>query len=251
MAELLEVRQVSRRFYKGRSLVTAVNGVSFSLSRGEVLGIVGESGSGKTTLIKMVTRLLEADEGGILLEGADITRAAGAGLRKARRQMQLVFQTPQDSFDPRQTLGRGILEGMVNNGVPRREAERRLPELLRQCGLSPDYARRYPYQVSGGECQRAAIARAVAVEPALLICDEATSALDVTVQAQVMALLEQLRRERGMAILFICHDLALVQQFCHRVLVLHRGKVVEEGTPDQVILHPKSDYTRTLVDAAL
>ena len=251
MEKLLEVRQVSRRFYKGRTLFTAVSRVSFSLMPGEVLGIVGESGSGKTTLIKMVTRLLDADEGEILLEGEDITRASGRSLRQARRKMQLVFQTPQDSFDPRQTLGRGILEGMVNNGVPRREAEARLPELLQQCGLAPEYARRYPHQVSGGECQRAAIARAVAVEPKLLICDEATSALDVTVQAQVMALLERLCREKNMAVLFICHDLALVQQFCSRVLVLRSGQVVEEGTPDQVILHPQSPYTRELVEAVL
>lgn len=251
METLLETRQISRRFYKGRSLVTAVNGVSFSLGRGEALGIVGESGSGKTTLIKMVTRLLDADEGQILLEGQDITRCAGRELRRVRRQMQLVFQTPQDSFDPRQTLGRGILEGMVNNGVPRREAVERLPALLERCGLPADYACRYPHQVSGGECQRAAIARAVAVEPELLICDEATSALDVTVQAQVMALLERLRRERGMAFLFICHDLALVQRFCSRMLVLHQGQVVEEGTPDEVILRPQNEWTRRLVEAAL
>ena len=251
METLLETRQISRRFYKGRSLVTAVNGVSFSLGRGEALGIVGESGSGKTTLIKMVTRLLDADEGQILLEGQDITHCAGRELRRVRRQMQLVFQTPQDSFDPRQTLGRGILEGMVNNGVPRREAVERLPALLERCGLPADYACRYPHQVSGGECQRAAIARAVAVEPELLICDEATSALDVTVQAQVMALLERLRRERGMAFLFICHDLALVQRFCSRMLVLHQGQVVEEGTPDEVILRPQNEWTRRLVEAAL
>ena len=251
METLLETRQISRRFYKGRSLVTAVNGVSFSLGRGEALGIVGESGSGKTTLIKMVTRLLDADEGQILLEGQDITRCAGRELHWVRRQMQLVFQTPQDSFDPRQTLGRGILEGMVNNGVPRREAVERLPALLERCGLPADYACRYPHQVSGGECQRAAIARAVAVEPELLICDEATSALDVTVQAQVMALLERLRRERGMAFLFICHDLALVQRFCSRMLVLHQGQVVEEGTPDEVILRPQNEWTRRLVEAAL
>lgn len=250
MEPLLEAKSLSRRFYKGQQLFTAVDQVSLSVSPGEALGVVGESGSGKTTLIKMITGLLKPDSGRIYLNGRDVTDARGAAARQRRRAMQLVFQTPQASFDPRQTLGRGILEGMVNNGVPKAQARDRLPQLLEQCGLSADFARRYPHQVSGGQCQRAAIARAVAVEPQLLICDEATSSLDVTVQAQVMDLLETLRRS-GTAFLFISHDLALVQQFCSRVLVLRHGRVEESGPMDQVLLHPRSEYTRQLLDAAL
>ena len=251
MVPLLTVRQVSRRFYKDRLLFTAVDRVSLSVGPGEVLGIVGESGSGKTTLVKMITGLLLPDSGSILLEGRDVTQARGTLARERRRKIQLVFQTPQESFDPRQTLGRGILENMTNNGLPKAEALQRLPALLERCGLPAAFAGRYPHQASGGECQRAAIARALAAGPQLLICDEATASLDVTVQAQVMALLESLRKESAMAFLFISHDLALVQQFCTRVLVLHRGKAVEEGPVDQVILHPSSPYTRQLLDAVL
>ena len=250
MEPLLKADALSRRFYKGRQLFTAVDQVSLTVAPGEALGVVGESGSGKTTLIKMITGLLTPDSGRIFLNGRDVTHARGASARQRRQAMQLVFQTPRESFDPRQTLGQGILEGMVNNGVPRAQARSRLPDLLERCGLSADFAGRYPHQVSGGQCQRAAIARAVAVEPQLLICDEATSSLDVTVQAQVMELLESLRRG-GTAFLFISHDLALVQQFCSRVMVLHHGRVAEAGEVEQVLLHPRSDYTRQLLDAAL
>lgn len=249
MEPLLEAQDLCRNFYKGRKLFTAVDGVSLSVAPGEALGIVGESGSGKTTLIKMITGLLKPDRGTVLLEGRDVTAPKGETARFLRKRVQLVFQMPQDSFDPRQTLGRGIQEAMVNYGVPKHEAARRLPELLARCGLEAACADRYPHQASGGECQRAAIARALAAEPRLLICDEATSSLDVTVQAQVMELLDGLRRD-GMAFLFISHDLALVQQFCDRVLVLHHGRVEETGPTEQVIRHPQADYTRRLLEAA-
>ena len=249
MGPLLEVQDLCRNFYKGRKLFTAVDGVSLTVGPGEALGIVGESGSGKTTLIKMITGLLKPDRGTIRLEGRDVTAPRGETARFLRKRVQLVFQMPQDSFDPRQTLGRGILEAMTNYGVSRAEAERRLPELLRRCGLDAAYAGRYPHQASGGECQRAAIARALAVEPRLMICDEATSALDVTVQSQVMELLARFRKD-GMAFLFISHDLALVQQFCDRILVLHHGRVEEEGPTEQIIRNPQTDYTRQLLDAA-
>lgn len=249
MEPLLEARDLCRTFYKGRKLFTAVDGVSLSVAPGEALGIVGESGSGKTTLVKMLTGLLKPDSGTISLEGRDVTAPRGETARFLRKRVQLVFQMPQESFDPRQTLGCGICEAMVNYGVPKKEAENLLPALLERCGLEADFAGRYPHQASGGQCQRAAIARALAVEPRLLICDEATSALDVTVQAQIMELLDGLRRD-GMAILFISHDLALVQQFCDRVLVLHHGRVEEEGPTEEVIRQPRSDYTRRLLDAA-
>ena len=250
MEHLLEVRGVTRSFYHGKKLFTAVKDISFTVQEGESVAIVGESGSGKTTLIKMICGLLRPDRGEILLAGRRITGGSPRELRQARREMQLVFQLPQESFDPRQTLGRGIREVLVNNGVARREAGERTAALLERCGLPADYASRYPHQVSGGECQRAAIARAIALAPRLLICDEATSALDVTVQAQVMDLLGQLQRE-GMAILFISHDLALVQQFCRRTLVLCSGELVEEGDTEELIRHPRTDYTRRLLDAVL
>lgn len=139
---------------------------------------------------------------------------------------------------------------MRNHGVPKAERMRRTEELLKQCGLTPEYAERYPHEISGGQCQRAALARALAIKPKLLICDEATSALDVTVQQQIMELLQRLKQESRLSFLFICHNLALVQSFCDRVLVMHEGKIVEEGTPDQVIQTPQSEYTKRLVDAA-
>ena len=158
---------------------------------------------------------------------------------------------PMESFDPRCTLGDGIGESLRNMGISRTETRRKVEELLERCGLEKEYADRYPHQVSGGQCQRAAIARALAVNPSILICDEATSALDVTVQKQIMELLQKLKKENQLSFLFICHDLALVQMFCDRVLVLYEGKVVESGIPDDIINEPKEEYTRRLVDAVL
>lgn len=247
---LLEARDLRRQFYRGRKLFTALDGVSLQSFPGEALGVVGQSGSGKTTLVKLLTGLLAPDSGTILLEGRDVTAASGAAARALRRAVQLVFQTPRDSFDPRQTLGRGILEGMVNNGLPRREAQARLPQLLERCGLPPSYADRLPHQVSGGECQRAAIARALAVEPKLLICDEATASLDTVAQARILELLESLRRN-GTALLVISHDLAVVQSLCSRLLVLQDGRVAEEGPTDQILQSPRSAAARRLLEAAL
>lgn len=249
---VLRVRDLTKVFKKaGQEDFTAVDHVSFDLMPGECLGIIGESGSGKTTIVNMITRLLEPSEGTIELEGRDITKIKGRELRNAYSRLQMVFQTPTESFDPRHKLGCGIGEILRNNGWSRAESDKEAVRLLKLCGLPEEFADRLPHQVSGGQCQRAAIARAIAIKPKVLICDEATSALDVTIQKEIIALLTSLREELGLSILFICHDIALVQQFCDRVLVLYHGKVVEEGIPDDVIRDPKDEYTKRLIDSIL
>lgn len=250
MTPVLEAVEITKIFSdSGRSKLTAVDHVSFQLMPGEILGIVGESGSGKSTVAKLLTRLTDVTEGTIRVDGEDITHVKGAKLRSVYRKLQMVFQTPAGSFDPRRTLGDGIGESLKNQGVPKAERERKVAELLTQCGLPEEFAARFPHEVSGGQCQRAAIARALACEPKIIILDEATSSLDVTVQKQIMELLKELQERNGLSYLFICHNLALVQQFCDRVIVLHDGRIAEEGMPDEVILHPASDYTKRLVEA--
>lgn len=231
--------------------MTAVDDVSFELRQGECLGIVGESGSGKSTIVKMITHLQSITEGNVILKGKDITHVKGKELREVYKDIQMVFQMPMESFDPRRTLGDGIGESLRNMGLSRKETRERVEKLLERCGLDKEYADRYPHQVSGGQCQRAAIARALAVEPSVLICDEATSALDVTVQKQILELLMELKQKENFSFLLICHDLALVQAFCDRVLVLYHGETVESGTPDEIINHPKMDYTKKLIDSVL
>ena len=254
MGPILKVDNLSKVFLRGgQQPVTAVKNVSFELMPGECLGVLGESGSGKTTMVSMITRLLDVTVGQIILDGQNITNLRGKELRSVYRKMQMVFQTPADSFDPRKTLGDGIGESLRNVGMSRRETRAEVERLLEQCELSKKFADRYPHQVSGGQCQRAAIARALAIQPKLLICDEATSALDVTVQKEIIDLLNQLRLAQGkhLSILFICHDLSLVQQFCDRVLVMYQGKIVEQGKTEEVLCFPKHEYTRMLLDSVL
>lgn len=252
MDKLLEVENLTVTFTRpGRPPLRALEDVSFELGAGEILGVVGESGSGKSTAARAVARLIEPDSGSIRLHGRDITHARGKQLRQIYGRLQMVFQNPTGSFDPRRTLGEGIGESMRNRGFSRADTDARTAQLLTQCGLPADFAGRCPHEVSGGQCQRAAIARALAIEPEILICDEATSALDVTVQKQIIELLQGLQRAHGLSYIFICHNLALVQMFCHRVLVLHEGRVVEQGTPDEVIRSPRSEYTKRLVESGL
>ena len=235
MQNILEAKDLKKVFYKNRVPFEAVDGVSFHIGKGECLGLAGESGCGKSTIAKIITRLIMPEEGSVRLDG----------------KVQMVFQTPQDSFDPRRTLGDGIMEGMRNQGMGKKQAKERACEMLDLVELDRRFFYRYPHEASGGECQRAAIARALAVEPQLLICDEATSALGVTVQAQIAALLKRLQEENGMSLLLISHDLALVQYLCSRVLIMYQGKIIEEGIPDEVIQNPRESYTRLLVEAIL
>ena len=249
---VLEVHDL-RKVYpaKDGGEFVAVEGASFSVMPGECVGLVGGSGSGKSTIAQMVTRLICPTAGSIALAGRDVSQARGAELRAMARDVQMVFQNPLSSFDPRRTLGYSIAESLCNFGMPKSEARMRAAELLRLCGLPAEFASRYPREVSGGQCQRAAIARALAPNPPLIICDEATSALDVTVQAQIVDLLRDIARERATAYLFICHDLALVKGFCDRVLVMQTGRIVEEGPADEVCVNPRHPYTRDLLDAVL
>ena len=248
---ILKADHLKKVFISGKKPMTAVDDVSLELGRGECLGIVGESGSGKSTIAKMITHLEPVTEGQIFLKGKDITHAGSKSLRKIYQDIQMVFQMPMESFDPRCTLGDGIGESLRNMGINHTETRKRVENLLERCGLNTEYADRYPHQVSGGECQRAAIARALAVSPEILICDEVTSALDVTVQKQILELLIGLKQKENLSFILICHDLALVQAFCDKVLVLYHGKTVEYWNSDDIINHPKMDYTKNLIDSVL
>ena len=251
MGIILEAEHLTKIFVrKGRVPLKAVDDVSFQLKEGETIGIVGESGSGKSTLAKLLTRLTDISSGTLKFEEKDITSLKAKELKNVYGNIQMVFQNPVSSFDPRRTLGDGIGESLRNRGMKKADIDRRVKEVLEQAGLDHEFATRYLHEVSGGQCQRAAIARALAVEPKVLICDEATSALDVTIQKQVMELLQELKEQHGLSFIFICHNLALVQMFCDRVLVMYQGRIVESGTTEEVIRHPKDAYTRKLVEAA-
>lgn len=251
MSIILEAEHLTKVFTtKGKEVLKAVDDVSFQLESGEILGIVGESGCGKSTLAKLITRLTDMTSGTLIFEGKDITNLTGRERKDFYGKIQMVFQNPLTSFDPRRTLGDGIGESLRNRGMKKEERNRRITEVLEQAGLSAEFADRYPHEVSGGQCQRAAIARALVVEPAILICDEATSALDVTIQKQIMDLLLELKEKQGLSFIFICHNLALIQMFCDRVLVLCDGKVIESGTTDEIINYPKEEYTKKLIESA-
>ena len=249
---ILRITDLTKRYRKkdGAEIV-AVDSATFAVMPGECVGLVGGSGCGKSTIAQMVTRLIDPSSGTVVLNGRDITSVQGADLRAVAKDVQMVFQNPISSFDPRRTLGYGIAECLRNFGMGKTEARSCATDLLVKCGLPAAFVDRYPREVSGGQCQRAAIARAIAPNPPLVICDEATSALDVTVQAQIVDLLGDLRKERGTAYLFICHDLGLVQGFCDRVIVMHAGKIVEEGPTNDVIARPQHPYTRQLLNAVL
>ena len=252
MEDIITVKNLSKNFTgRGKTETVAVKDVSFILGKGETLGIVGESGSGKSTIARLITGLIPATEGEIRICEDEISHLKKKNPKKLYSNIQMVFQHPAESFNPRKTLGYGIAEPLRNQGYSSMAAASVAAQLLEICGLTPDFARKYPHQVSGGECQRAAIARALAVDPRILVCDEATSALDVTVQKQIIELLDDLRKSKDLSIIFICHNLALVQQFCDRVIVLYDGQIVEVGSPDEIINNPKAEYTKLLVESIL
>lgn len=234
---------------KAREGTRAVHDVSFTLKRGRTLGIVGESGSGKSTVARCVMRLLAPTHGAIRVSGKDISELSAASLKPHRKRIQMIFQDPNRSLNPRVSIGKSLVEGPMNHGVPFAEAWARGQELLELVGLPADAIERYPHQFSGGQRQRIAIARALAMEPDVIVADEAVSALDVSVQAQVLQLLQDIQRRMGVAILFITHDLRVAAQLCDDVLVMHRGQVVEYGPAALVLTQPQQPYTQQLMDA--
>jgi len=244
---MIEVEGLVKSFH-GRPVV---KNVSFTLGRGEVLGLVGESGSGKSTVARCIARLIRPDSGRITLDGRDLLGASRKELRTLRRDLQMVFQDPYSSLNPRMTAGELIEEGMLVHGLERDAKARRdkAAALLETVGLPASALDRYPRSFSGGQRQRIAIARALAVEPKVLICDEAVSSLDVSVQAQVLNLFRDLQEELGLSILFIAHDLAVVHYLCDRVAVLDQGALVEIGDREQIYRSPRHPYTRALLDA--
>jgi peptide/nickel transport system ATP-binding protein len=237
-------------FTSGARVVKAVSDVSLEVRRGETLGIVGESGSGKSTVARCIARLVDPTSGAIRIGGVDVARMPERDLRPHRRRVQIVFQDPYRSLNPRRSVGQSIIEGPVNFGLAVGDAERRARDLMGFVGLSPDALDRYPHQFSGGQRQRIAIARALAMEPVLLIGDEPVSALDVSVQAQVLRLLDEVRRKFDLAVLFITHDLRVAAQICDRIAVMQKGVVVETGTTAHVFADPQHAYTKALFAAA-
>ncbi|MFC5143344.1 ABC transporter ATP-binding protein [Streptomyces aureoversilis] len=251
-APLLSVRDVTMAFpgKRGRAApVRAVDGVSFDLAAGETLGLVGESGCGKSTTGRMIVRLLEPTAGSITYDGRDISRLGRRELKPLRKDLQMVFQDPHSSLNPRQTVARIIADPLLVQGMPAAGARERAAELMELVGLIPEHIDRYPHEFSGGQAQRIGIARALATGPRLIVADEPVSALDVSVQAQIVNLMERLQRELGLAYLFIAHDLSVVKRVCDRVAVMYLGRIVEVGAKERVYAAPAHPYTQALLSA--
>jgi peptide/nickel transport system ATP-binding protein len=251
-APLLEVEGLAKSFEtKGKALLRAVDGVSFTLARGETLCLVGESGCGKSTVGKLILRLIEPSAGVVRIDGAEMTQAKGAVLRAMRKRVQMIFQDPFASLNPRLRAETIVGEPLENyGGFSAAQRKEKVAHLFSQVGLRPEAAQKYPFEFSGGQRQRLGIARALALSPDLIVADEPVSALDVSVQAQVLNLLVDLREALGLAYLFISHDLGVVEHIAHRVAVMYLGRIVEIGNKRDIFNAPKHPYTQALIDAA-
>ena len=248
---LVRVTDLVKHFRTGvATTVKAVDGVSFEIRPGETVGLVGESGCGKSTLGRLLTQLLPATSGQVIFDGVDITRLSGEKLRQQRKQLQMIFQDPFASLDPRMTVGDIIAEPLQNFGMlSRRQKDARVQELLRVVGLNPYFNNRYPHEFSGGQRQRIGIARALALRPKLIVADEPISALDVSIQAQIINLMEDLQKEFQLTYLFIAHDLSVVRHVSDRVMVMYLGKIVEVADSVEIYRNPRHPYTKALLSA--
>jgi peptide/nickel transport system ATP-binding protein len=247
--EALSLTYRSSGFFSGKRETRALDAVSFGLAAGETLGVVGESGSGKTSLAKALLRFETPDSGRILFKGQDISGLAGPALREMRRHIQMIFQDPYKSLNPRRRVGQSLIEGPVQHGLSRSQAIARAEDLMELVGLRRDALERFPHEFSGGQRQRICIARALAMEPAIIVADEAVSALDVSVQAQVLQLFEDLQRRIGFAMIFVTHDLRVASNICDRIAVMQHGRIVELGTAKRVFQEPEAAYTSELLAA--
>ena len=255
---LLEVEDVTKHFPITEGIVfkhevasvKALDGVSLAVRRGETLGIVGESGCGKSTLARVIMRLLEPTSGTVRFDGKDITQLSQRDLRVFRRELMMIFQDPYASLNPRKRVGQIVGDPLKRQGIASgSDLRRQVQELLERVGLSSEHYNRYPHEFSGGQRQRIGIARALSLKPKLVICDEPVSALDVSIQAQIVNLLDDLQDEFGLAYLFVAHDIGVVRHISDRIAVMNKGEIVEQGSADQVCEHPKDDYTKKLLAA--
>lgn len=256
---VLEVKNIKKRFslegspFSARSAktVSAVDGVTFSIDEGETLGLVGESGCGKTTLAKIILRLISPDEGAVLLRGDDVFKMPAKALKSFHREIQIIFQDPYGSLNPRMPVGRIIAEGIsIHEKINANSLRERIIDLLGSVGLDPDCQNRYPHEFSGGQRQRIGIARALSVNPSIIIADEPVSSLDMSVQAGIINLMSDLQVQRKITYLFISHDLSVVRHVSSRILVMYEGKIVEEGPTEEIFEKPKHSYTKRLLSSA-
>lgn len=247
MNEILAVKNITKYYNNKRVL----DNISFTLNANQTLGIVGKSGSGKSTLAKIIMNLESCDNGEVYIKNKLISKSSKSNKYQLYNEIQMVFQNPISSFNPRKTLGSSVIEILLNNGYNKQQAKEKVLLLFKKCHLDDSVYDKYPHQISGGQCQRVAIVRALLINPQIIICDEATSNLDATVQIEIIKLLQEIQKEFKTTLVFICHNIALVQLICDEIIVMEDGVIVEYGTTSQVIHSPKTSWTKALIDASI